>query len=75
MILVGAREGEGNTGRQDELPAVHLGLEICLALLDHVDFRQPWFLDFDFLGTNMRTLFQIHPINLSVAIWDRIWFS
>ncbi len=28
-----------------------------------------WFLDFDFLGTNMRDLFQIHSINLSVAVW------
>ncbi|TWU34871.1 efflux RND transporter permease subunit [Novipirellula artificiosorum] len=28
-----------------------------------------WFLDFDFLGTNMRTLFQVHTINLSVAVW------
>ncbi len=32
-------------------------------------YGQPWFLDFSFLGTDMRTLFQIHPINLSVAIW------
>jgi Cu(I)/Ag(I) efflux system membrane protein CusA/SilA len=28
-----------------------------------------WFLDFNFLGTNMRELFQIHTINLSVAVW------
>jgi Cu(I)/Ag(I) efflux system membrane protein CusA/SilA len=28
-----------------------------------------WFLDFDLLGTNMRTLFQVHTINLSVAVW------
>ena len=28
-----------------------------------------WFLNFDFLGTNMRDLFQIHTINLSVAVW------
>lgn len=28
-----------------------------------------WFLDFDFLGTNMRELFQIRTINLSVAVW------
>ncbi|MEE9373172.1 MAG: efflux RND transporter permease subunit [Saprospiraceae bacterium] len=27
------------------------------------------FLDFDLFGTNMRTLFQINPINLSVAVW------
>ncbi len=32
-------------------------------------YGQPWFLDFDVFGTNMRTLFQVHPINLSVAIW------
>jgi Cu(I)/Ag(I) efflux system membrane protein CusA/SilA len=32
-------------------------------------YGQPWFLNFDFLGTNMRELFQVHPINLSVAIW------
>ena len=29
----------------------------------------PGFLDFDFLGANMRGLFQVNPINLSVAIW------
>jgi len=28
-----------------------------------------WFLDFDVFGTNMRTLFQVHTINLSVAVW------
>ena len=27
------------------------------------------FLDFDLFGTNMRSLFQINPINLSVAVW------
>jgi len=32
-------------------------------------YAQPWFLDFDVFGTNMQTLFQIHPINLSVAVW------
>jgi len=32
-------------------------------------YGQPWFLDFALFGTNMQTLFQIHPINLSVAIW------
>jgi Cu(I)/Ag(I) efflux system membrane protein CusA/SilA len=32
-------------------------------------YGQDWFLDFDFFGTNMRTLFQVHPIMLSVAIW------
>lgn len=32
-------------------------------------YGQPWFLDFNIFGTNMQTLFQIHPINLSVAVW------
>jgi len=32
-------------------------------------YGQPWFLDFSVFGTNMQTLFQIHPINLSVAVW------
>jgi len=32
-------------------------------------YAQPWFLDFDVFGVNMRGLFQMHPINLSVAIW------
>jgi Cu(I)/Ag(I) efflux system membrane protein CusA/SilA len=32
-------------------------------------YGQPWFLDFEVFGASMQTLFQIHPINLSVAIW------
>lgn len=32
-------------------------------------YAQPWFLNFHFFGVDMRELFQIHPINLSVAIW------
>ncbi len=32
-------------------------------------YGQPWFLDFNVMGANMQSLFQIHPINLSVAIW------
>jgi Cu(I)/Ag(I) efflux system membrane protein CusA/SilA len=32
-------------------------------------YAQPWFLGFDFLGADMQNLFQIHSINLSVAIW------
>lgn len=28
-----------------------------------------WFLNFEVFGTNMRDLFQIRPINLSVAVW------
>lgn len=32
-------------------------------------YAQPWFLDFDLFGTHMRELFQVHTINLSVAVW------
>ncbi|MBN1804792.1 MAG: efflux RND transporter permease subunit [Sedimentisphaerales bacterium] len=32
-------------------------------------YSQNWFLDFSVFGVNMRELFQVHPINLSVAIW------
>ena len=32
-------------------------------------YGQDWFMNFDLLGTNMRELFQMHPINLSVAVW------
>ncbi|MFT5386840.1 MAG: Cu(I)/Ag(I) efflux system membrane protein CusA/SilA, partial [Saprospiraceae bacterium] len=32
-------------------------------------YSTPWFLDFEFFGSNMRDLFQIHTINLSVAVW------
>ena len=32
-------------------------------------YGQSWFLDFTFFGTHMRDLFQIHTINLSVAVW------
>ncbi|GAX59078.1 uncharacterized protein SCALIN_C01_0009 [Candidatus Scalindua japonica] len=32
-------------------------------------YGEPWFLNFDIFGTNMRDLFQVHTINLSVAIW------
>jgi Cu(I)/Ag(I) efflux system membrane protein CusA/SilA len=32
-------------------------------------YSQEWFLNFGVFGTNMRDLFQVHPINLSVAIW------
>jgi len=32
-------------------------------------YGQSWFLDFSLFGTSMRTLFQIHTINLSVAVW------
>jgi len=32
-------------------------------------YGQPWFLNFEVFGANMRELFQVHPVNLSVAIW------
>ncbi len=32
-------------------------------------YAQPWFLNFSIFGVNLRQLFQMHPINLSVAIW------
>ncbi len=32
-------------------------------------YGQAWFFDFSFFGQNLRDLFQMHPINLSVAVW------
>ncbi|NGX37787.1 MAG: Cation efflux system protein CusA [Chlamydiae bacterium] len=32
-------------------------------------YGESWFLNFDIFGVSMRDLFQIHPINLSVAVW------
>lgn len=32
-------------------------------------YGQIWFADFSLFGTNFRDLFQIHTINLSVAVW------
>lgn len=32
-------------------------------------YSQIWFVDFSLFGTNFRDLFQIHTINLSVAVW------
>ncbi|WP_372796065.1 efflux RND transporter permease subunit, partial [Pontiella sp.] len=32
-------------------------------------YGQPWFLDFSLLGVDMRQLFQVNTINLSVAVW------
>ncbi len=32
-------------------------------------YGQPWFLNFSIFDTNMRDLFQVHQINLSVAVW------
>lgn len=32
-------------------------------------YGQDWFMNFDLFGTNMRDLFQMQSINLSVAVW------
>lgn len=32
-------------------------------------YGQPWFLDFTVGGVNIHELFQMHTINLSVAVW------
>ncbi len=32
-------------------------------------YGQSWFMNFSLLGTNLRDLFQIHTLNLSVAVW------
>ena len=32
-------------------------------------YGQNWFADFSVFGSNMRGLFQMHTINLSVAVW------
>ena len=32
-------------------------------------YGQDWFMNIDFLGIQLRELFQIHKINLSVAVW------
>lgn len=32
-------------------------------------YGQPWFMNFNIGDINMRDLFQMHPINLSVAVW------
>lgn len=32
-------------------------------------YGQDWFMNFDLFGTNMRDLFQMNTINLSVAVW------
>ncbi len=32
-------------------------------------YGQSWFMDFGFLSANIRDLFQMHSINLSVAVW------
>lgn len=32
-------------------------------------YGQPWFMNFSFFGENLRSVFQIKTINLSVAVW------
>lgn len=32
-------------------------------------YGQPWFMNFELFGMSMRTLFQVHTINMSVAVW------
>ena len=32
-------------------------------------YGQPWFMNFSVAGENMRDLFQMHPVNLSIAVW------
>ncbi len=32
-------------------------------------YGQDWFMNFSVAGLNLRDMFQIHPINLSVAVW------
>jgi len=32
-------------------------------------YGQDWFLNFHLFGVNLRDVFQIHPVNLSVAVW------
>ena len=32
-------------------------------------YAQDWFLNFSVAGAGMRDVFQVHPINLSVAVW------
>jgi Cu(I)/Ag(I) efflux system membrane protein CusA/SilA len=32
-------------------------------------YGEPWFMNFSFGGENIRDLFQMHPVNLSIAVW------
>ncbi len=32
-------------------------------------YGQPWFLDVSFLGVSLREMFNVHTVNLSVAVW------
>ena len=49
---------------------VFTGLFIAFAVLIMIGlYDTDWFLNFNFFGTNIRDLFQIRTINLSVAVW------
>jgi Cu(I)/Ag(I) efflux system membrane protein CusA/SilA len=32
-------------------------------------YGEPWFMNFNFGGENLRDLFAMHPLNLSIAVW------
>ncbi len=32
-------------------------------------YGEPWFMDFSIAGVNFRDMFQMHPVNLSIAVW------
>jgi Cu(I)/Ag(I) efflux system membrane protein CusA/SilA len=32
-------------------------------------YGEPWFMNFAIGGTNLRDVFQMHPVNLSIAVW------
>lgn len=32
-------------------------------------YGEPWFMNFSLGGNNLRDMFQMHPINLSIAVW------
>ena len=32
-------------------------------------YGQPWFLDASIVGVDLRELFRVHPVNMSIAIW------
>jgi len=32
-------------------------------------YGQPWFLNFSLFGTNLREVFQVGPVSLSIAVW------
>src|SRR5690625_4372137 len=50
---------------------VFTGIAVCFAgvFLMIWFYGQDWFMNFNFFGENLRDLFQMHTINLSVAVW------